>query len=92
MGGSIKADEYVEEGLLTEESAATIMRVIESERGMSTTINEGVVSDDDESGPAAPAHASRRMTKEELRAELDRRMGLLQEWAVEGITDQWSRP
>ena len=85
----LKADEYVNEGLLTEESAATIMRVIESERGMSRTINDGVVSDE-ETGPAAPAHTSLKMTKEELQVELDRRTALLQEGAVEGLdTDQW---
>ena len=90
IGGSTQADEYVTEGLLTEESAATIMRVIESERGMSRTINDGAVSDDEESGPAAPAHTSLKMTKEELQVELDRRTALLQEGAVDGLgTDQW---
>ena len=85
----LKADEYVNEGLLTEESAATIMRVIESERGMSRTINDGVESDK-ETGPAAPAHTSLKMTKEELQVELDRRIALLQEGAVDGLgTDQW---
>jgi len=80
----------VAEGLLNEESAATIMRVLESERGMSRTINDGAVSDDEESGPAAPAHVSMRMTKEELKVELDRRTALLREGAVEGLdTDQW---
>ena len=63
----LQADEYVQEGLLSDESAATIMRVIESERGMSRTINDGVESDDEEPGPAAPAHTSLKMTKEELR-------------------------
>ena len=77
------------EGLLTQESAATIMRVIESERGMSRTINDGVESDE-ETGPAAPAHTSLKMTKEELKVELDRRTALLREGAVEGLgTDQW---
>ena len=90
-GGSCsQAEEYVEAELLSEESAATILRVIESERRMSKTINDGVESDDEEPGPAAPAHGSRRMTKEELRTELDRRTALLQEGAVEGLdTDQW---
>ena len=79
-----------EEGLLPEESAATIMRVIESERGMSRTLNDGAVSDDEESGPAAPAHTSLKMTKEELQVELDRRTALLREGAVDGLgTDQW---
>ena len=57
---------------------------------MSRTINDGVESDDEESGPAAPAHTSLKMTKEELKVELDRRTALLQEGAVEGLdTDQW---
>ena len=57
---------------------------------MSRTINDGAVSDDEESGPAAPAHTSLKMTKEELKVELDRRTALLQEGAVEGLdTDQW---
>ena len=86
----LKADEYVVEGLLTEESAAAIMRVIESERGMSRTINDGVESDDEEPGPAAPAHTSLKMTKEEMKVELDRRTALLREGAVDGLgTDQW---
>ena len=86
----LQADEYVQEGLLSDESAATIMRVIESERGMSRTINDGVESDDEESGPAAPAHTSLKMTKDELQVELDRRIALLQEGAVDGLgTDQW---
>ena len=86
----LQADEYVEAELLSEESAATIMRVIESERGMSRTINDGAVSDDEESGPAAPAHTSLKMTKDELQVELDRRIALLQEGAVDGLgTDQW---
>ena len=57
---------------------------------MSTTVNDMIDSDDEEPGPAAPAHVSRRMTKEEMRTELDRRTALLQEGAVEGLdTDQW---
>ena len=86
----VQADGYIDKGLLTPESAVTIMRVIESERGMSRTINDGVESDDEESGPAAPAHTSLKMTKEELKVELDRRTALLQEGAVDGLgTDQW---
>ena len=80
----------MQEGLLTQDSAATILRVIESERGMSRTVNDGAVSDEEESGPAAPAHVSLKMTKEELKVELDRRITLLQEGAVDGLgTDQW---
>ena len=57
---------------------------------MSRTINDGAVSDDEESGPAAPAHTSLKMTKEELKVELDRRTALLREGAVEGLdADQW---
>ena len=86
-----KADGYVEEGILTAESAALIMRVIESERGMSRTINDGEEEDADEPA-AAPARTSLRMTRAEMKEELDKRMGQLQEGLVEGITDQWQRP
>ena len=86
-----KADGYVEEGILTAESAALIMRVIESERGMSRTINDGEDEDVDEPA-AAPARTSLRMTRAEMKEELDKRMGQLQEGLVEGITDQWQRP
>ena len=87
-----KADGYVEKGLLTAESAALIMRVIESERGMSRTINDGEDEDADEPAAAAPARTSLRMTKAEMKEELDKRIGQLQEGLVEGITDQWSCP
>ena len=86
-----KADGYVVKGLLTAESAALIMRVIESERVMSRTINDGEDEDVDEPA-AAPARTSLRMTKAEMKEELDKRMGQLQEGLVEGITDQWQRP
>ena len=86
-----KADGYVEEGILTAESAALIMRVIESERGMSRTINDGEDEDVDEPA-AAPARTSLRMTRAEMKEELDKRMGQLQEGLVEGITDQWHAP
>ena len=86
-----KADGYIEEGLLTAESAALIMRVIESERGMSRTVNDGV-EDADESAAAAPARTSLRMTKAETKDELEKRTGQLQEGLVEGVTDQWYSP
>ena len=53
-----KADGYVEKGLLTAESAALIMRVIESERGMSRTINDREEEDADEPAAAAPPAAN----------------------------------
>jgi len=83
----VQADGYIDKGLLTPESAVTIMRVIESERGMSGTIND--VDIDNDAPAEAPAHMSRRLTMVEMQAELEKRIGQLQEGAVEGITDQW---
>ena len=84
-----KADVYVEKSVLTEEAAAVIMRVIESERGLSRTINVGAGEDEEAPADAPVAHTSLRLTMAEMKAELEKRMGLLQEGAVEGITDQW---
>ena len=80
-----KADEYVEEGLLSSEKAHNMMSVIEQERNSVRTINE--ISDDE--APTQREMLSTRLSHAEIAAELQRREELLQAGGSSGVTDQW---
>ena len=79
-----KADEYVEEGLLSLEKSRNMMSVIEQERNSVRTINE--ISDDE--APTQREAMSTRLSHAELAAELKRREDLLMTGSS-GVTDQW---
>ena len=79
-----KADDYVEEGLLSSEKARNMMSVIEQERNSVRTINE--VSDDE--APTQRETLSTRLSHAEMAAELQRREELLKVGSS-GVTDQW---
>ena len=80
-----KADDYVEEGLLSSDKARNMMSVIEQERSCVRTINE--VSDDD--APTQRETMSTRPSHAEMAAELHRREELLKSGNNSGVTDQW---
>ena len=79
-----KADDYVEEGLLSSEEARNMMSVIEQERNSVRTINE--ISDDE--APTQRETMSTRLSQAEMVAELQRREELLKTGSS-GVTDQW---
>ena len=79
-----KADDYVEEGLLSSEKARNMMSVIEQERNSVRTINE--ISDDE--APTQRETMSTRLSHTEMAAELHRREELLKAGSS-GVTDQW---
>ena len=79
-----KADDYVEEGLLSSEKARNMMSVIEQERNSVRTINE--ISDDE--APTQRETMSTRLSHTEMAAELHRREELLKA-GNSGVTDQW---
>ena len=79
-----KADEYVDEGLLSVKKAKAMVAVIEQARSCVRTINE--ISDDEE--PAARESISTRLSRAEIVAELHRREELLKAGSS-GVTDQW---
>ena len=79
-----KADEYVDEGLLSVKKAKAMVAVIEQARSCVRTINE--ISDDEE--PAARESISTRLSRAEMVAELHRREELLKAGSS-GVTDQW---
>ena len=80
-----KADDYVEEGLLSSEKARNMLSVIEQERSCVRTINE--VSDDE--APTQRDTMSTRLSHAEMAAELHRREQLLKAGGNSGVTDQW---
>ena len=79
-----KADDDVEEGLLSSEKARNMMSVIEQERNSVRTVNE--VSDDE--APTQRETLSTRLSHAEMAAELQRREELLKAGSS-GVTDQW---
>ena len=80
-----KADDYVEEGLLSSEKARNMMSVIEQERNSVRTINE--ISDDE--APTQREAMPTRLSHAEMAAELQRREELLKAGGSSGVTDQW---
>jgi RecG-like helicase len=80
-----KADDYVEEGLLSSDKARNMMSVIEQERSCVRTINE--VSDDE--APTQRETMSTRLSHAEMASELHRREELLKAGENSGVTDQW---
>ena len=80
-----KADDYVEEGILSSDKARNMMSVIEQERSCVRTINE--VSDDD--APTQRDTLSTRLSHAEMAVELHRREELLKAGENSGVTDQW---
>ena len=78
-----KADDYVEEGLLSSDKARHMMSVIEQERNCMRTVNE--VSDDE--APERETNST-RLSHAEMAAELRRREELLKTGSS-GVTDQW---
>ena len=79
-----KADDYVDEGLLSKEKARNMMSVIAQERDSVRTVNE--ISDDE--APTQRETMSTRLSHAEMAAELKRREELLNSGSS-GVTDQW---
>ena len=83
-----KADEYVDAGHIDSGGAELIVRTIEGERGKERMANEGV-SDHVEPGDGKQ-RISDRLSYTEMKAELEKREGMMQEGPVgEGVPDQW---
>ena len=74
-----KAQQYVTEGLLQEDTAHRIIQVIEGERNAEILLNDG----EDEETPLAS-----KMSSRELQAELAKREGLMKGDGSAG-SDQW---
>ena len=83
-----KAKAYVESGLINEELAERVVRVIESERGDATYIND--VQPGQTEGAAASSTLTTRLSPEQLKELLDRRVEMMKQGATsDGVTDQY---
>ena len=80
-----KAQEYVAAGLLPQEKAGNLMRVIEQERECIRSVNE--VGSDEESAEQRE-QVSRRLSMAEMEKELQERETLMKSGG-ETVTDQW---
>ena len=81
-----KADEYVSEGLVTQAEADGMLQVIRSERGTSGIANDAADAGDDAVPPGAP----RRLSRSELQALLEKRVGQMKEGGSDDApTDQF---
>lgn len=81
-----KADEYVNEQLVTQAEADGMLAVIRSERGTSGIANDAADGDDD----AVLVGAPRRLSRHELQALLEKRVGQMKEGGSDDApTDQY---
>ncbi len=81
-----KAEEYVSEGLVAQAEADGMLGVIRSERGTSGIANDAADAGDD----AAPAGAPRRLSRDELQALLEKRVGQMKQGGSDDApTDQF---
>ena len=83
-----KADEYVAAGHLTRDDAGKMVETLRGERGKQSLINDA------QDGDADPADGrgkiSRKLTREEMQAELDERVEKMRAGAAgEGVADQY---
>ena len=83
-----KAAAYVESGLINEELAERVVRVIEPERGDATYIND--VQPGQTEGAAASSTLTTRLSPEQLKELLDKRVEMMKQGATsDGVTDQY---
>ncbi len=83
----LKADEFVDAGLLPLEKAKQTVLVIEGERGKERLSNDAGGTDD---STDAHGRISERMTPAEMEAELEKRVEMMREGGGgDGITDQF---
>ena len=81
-----KANDYVTDGLVTREEADGMLLVIRAERGVGGIANEVCGNESD----PAPSCAPRRLSKNELQALLDKRVGQMQDGGSDDSpTDQY---
>ena len=81
-----KTDEYVASNYLSEEEAKHTLDVIRAERGESGVVNDEAL---DAEGPVNPG-LSRRLTREEIEAKLERNIEMMKAGGDEGVeTDQY---
>ena len=82
-----KAAEYAASEYLSEAEAKGILDVIRAERGESGVANDGAL--DGEGGPVNPG-LSRRLTREEIEAKLDKNIEMMKAGGEDGVeTDQF---
>ena len=83
-----KAKAYVESGLINEELAERVVRVIESERGDATYIND-VRPGDQPDAAVASSTLTTRLSPEQLKELLDKRVEMMKQGGTDdGVTDQ----
>ena len=84
-----KAKAYVESGLINEELAERVVRVIESERGDATYIND-VRPGDQPDAAVASSTLTTRLSPEQLKELLDKRVEMMKQGGTDdGVTDQY---
>ena len=84
-----KADEYVEQGLITVDKARQVCKSIEEERGHQTIVNEQAASEAPaDAEAAAEGNVSSRLSAAALKKELELREKNMQA-GDGGVTDQW---
>ena len=84
-----KAKAYVESGLINEELAERVVRVIESERGDATYIND-VQPGDQPDAAVASSTLTTRLSFEQLKELLDKRVEMMKQGGTnDGVTDQY---
>ena len=84
-----KAKAYVESGLINEELAERVVRVIESERGDATYIND-VRPGDQPDAAATSSTLTTRLSPEQMKALLGQRVEMMKQGGTaDGVTDQY---
>ena len=85
-----KAKAYVEAGLINEELAERVIKVIECERGDATFINDFQPGDDPDAAASA-SNLTTRLSPEQMSALLVKRVEMMKQGAAEagGMTDQY---
>ena len=91
-----KAQTYVDSGLIQQEMAERVVRVIESERGDSNYINDVEPGEVNEPGRDGDSLLLTRLSPEQMSALLEKRVGMMRQGQVrddggmdEGVTDQY---